>query len=141
VLALAATTHHLRNTRERELAAAAARLEQGDYAGALSLLDRAERWPSTARPGRIDDLRGQAWEGLGERTRAEASYLRAYRADPGYFWLVVDLAAFYASSDEPRNERRRRVSPLVQRLREEFANEPAMPAAVDRILRKLGSGT
>jgi hypothetical protein len=37
-------------------------------------------------------------------------YLRAYQADPSYFWTVADLAVFYASSDEPLEVRRRRVA-------------------------------
>ena len=66
---LAATvTHHLRHLREQQFERARIfSQEMHDYQSALVLLDTAERWPSTTKPGRIDYLRGWTYEQLGER--------------------------------------------------------------------------
>ena len=72
--------------------------------------------------------------------RAEEAYLRSYRAEPGYFWLVADLAAFYAGTDRSLEERRRLVDPLLARLKDEFRDEPGLPEALGRIERRLAKG-
>lgn len=36
-------------------------------------------------------LKAVAYENLGDRQQAEGYYLRSYKADPDYFWCVVDL--------------------------------------------------
>jgi hypothetical protein len=74
---------------------------------------------------------------MGDRPRAEAYYLRAYLADPTYFWAVADLALFYASSGEPIAERRRLAAPYLNRLRTEFAGHPGLPEILARVERKL----
>jgi hypothetical protein len=109
------------------------------YQAALEVLARAEPWPSTTKPGRIDYVRAEAYAGMGDRRRAETYYLRAYRADPTYFWTVADLALFYASSGGPVAERRRLVAPYLNRLRSEFVGHPALPEILARVERKLAA--
>jgi hypothetical protein len=82
-------------------------------------------------------VRAEAYAGMGDRGRAEIYYLRAYRADRTYFWAVADLALFYASSEEPVEERRRLAAPYLSRLRTEFVGHPALPAILSRVEQKL----
>jgi len=136
---LAATmTHHLRYLREQQFERARMlSQEMHDYQSALMLLNTAERWPSTTKPGRIDYLRGWTYEQLGERRRAEECYLRSDQADPVYFWTVVDTASFYASGPEPLSVREQRVAPYLRRLREEFTYHPGFSEAVMKIQKRL----
>jgi hypothetical protein len=76
---------------------------------------------------------------MGDRRRAEIYYLRAYRADRTYFWTVADLALFYASSGEPLAERRRSAEPYLDRLRDDFVQDPALPEVLTRVERKLAA--
>ncbi len=137
VLLAVAATQHLRDLREWQLDLAWTMIGQRQSALALKLLDQAERWPSTARPGQIDYARAEAYADMGERVLAEQCYLRSYRADPSYFWAVADLAAFYASSEEPLDVRRRRAAPYLGRLTSEFTNEPALPRYLAKLQRRL----
>jgi hypothetical protein len=130
-------TSYLRNLRERQLQLAWTMINEKQCVSVLGLLDQAERWPSTARSGRIDYARAEACANLGDRKKAEEYYLRSYRADPSYFWTLADLAAFYASSDEPLEIRRRRTAPYLRRLASEFADEKAWPRCLARLKRKL----
>lgn len=142
VLGLAVTTHILRDRRERQLRIAKWLAEkQHEYADALEVLDAAERWPSPAKPGRIDYLRAESFDRLGDRTRAEQYYLRSYSADPSYFWVVADLALFYASGPAPEPVRRRAAAPYVERLAEDFSRHPETPRVLDRVRRHLGAST
>jgi hypothetical protein len=133
IAALALGTHALRGVREAQLEAARSSIELHDYARGLPLLEQALRWPSTAKPGRADYLRGEAYFGLGDRPQAERAYLEAYAADPHYFWVVADLAAFYASGSEPETARRDRAEPFLRRLRTDFADHPALPQTLARV--------
>jgi tetratricopeptide (TPR) repeat protein len=137
VVLAAAVTHSLRDRREAQLEAARALVEQRAYSAALEVLARAERWPPTVNPGRIDYVRAEAYAGRGDRRRAETYYLRAYGADPMYLWTVADLAIFYASSSEPVAERRRLIAPYLSRLRTEFARDPALPEILARVEARL----
>lgn len=139
VVLAAVVTHSLRDAREAQLEAARDLVEQRAYQAGLEALARAEPWPSTTKPGRIDYLRAEAYAGMGDRRRAEAYYLRAYRADRTYFWAVADLALFYASSDGPVSERRRLTAPYLSRLRSEFPRHPALPEMLSRVERKLAA--
>jgi tetratricopeptide (TPR) repeat protein len=137
VVLAAAITHSLRDRREAQLETGRALVEQRAYSAALEVLAQAERWPPTVNPGRIDYVRAEAYAGMGDRRRAEAYYLRAYEADPMYFWTVADLAVFYASSSEPAAERRRLIAPYLSRLRTEFARDPALPEILARVEGRL----
>jgi membrane-bound metal-dependent hydrolase YbcI (DUF457 family) len=137
VVLAALVTHSLRDQREAQLDTGRTLVEQGAYQAALEALARAEPWPSTTKPGRIDYARAEAYAGMGDRQRAEDYYLRAYRADRTYFWAVADLALFYASSGEPVTERRWLAAPYVTQLRSEFAGHPALPEILTRVERKL----
>jgi membrane-bound metal-dependent hydrolase YbcI (DUF457 family) len=130
-------TQAARADRERAFEGAEDALRRNDFTRCLGLLGEAERWPATWSPGRIDYLRGEAYAGLRQPARAEEAYLRSYRAEPGYFWVVADLAAFYAGSDRSLEERRRLVEPLLARLKAEFREEPGLPEALRRIERRL----
>jgi hypothetical protein len=141
IVAVAVTTHVLRDHRERQLRAATWLLEeQGAYGEALALLDKAECWPSPAKLGRLDYLHAGVLMGLGDREGAEWRYLRSLEADPDYFWLLADLAAFYASADLPREQRARLAHPYVQRLRSEFRAHPLLSAELSRIDDTLRAG-
>jgi membrane-bound metal-dependent hydrolase YbcI (DUF457 family) len=129
--------HKLRSLREGQLEEATALLGRERYFDVLPLLDQAERWPSAARRGRIDYLRAEVYQGLGDRRRAEEHYLRSLKTDPHYFWLVADLAVFYASGDEPRSERGLKAKPYVERLEREFSDQPELSQVLDRVRRKL----
>ena len=137
VVMAAAVTHLLRDARESQFEKGRALVEHRAYPAAFEALARAERWPSTTRPGRIDYVRAEAYAGMGDRRLAETSYLRAYRADGTYFWTVADLALFYASSDEPAADRRRLAAPYLTRLRTEFAGHPDCPRVLAHVERKL----
>jgi membrane-bound metal-dependent hydrolase YbcI (DUF457 family) len=139
VILAALVTHWLRDQREAQFDAARTLVDQGAYQAALEALARAEPWPSTAKPGRIDYARAEAYAAMGDRQRAEAHYLRAYRADRTYFWAVADLALFYASSHAPAAERRRQAAPYVTRLRSEFAGYVELPQVLARLDRKLAA--
>ena len=140
IVLAALITHMLRDAREADLEMGRALVRERAYRAALEALTRADRWPSTARPGRIDHVRAEAYLGLGDRRAAELAYLRADRADPTYFWTVADLALFYASSSESLAERRRLVEPYAKRLRSKFVGNPDVPKILTRIERQLVDG-
>ena len=138
IAALALTTHVLRDDRERQLRAAKWLIEkQHAYSLGLQVLDRADRWPSPAKPGRIAYLRAEAFNRLGDRHRAEEHYLQSYAADPTYFWVVADLAIFYASGPEPEAVRRRAAAPYLERLRGRFSRHPELPETLERVQKLL----
>ncbi len=139
VLGAAVLTHSLRDAREADLEQRRALIARHAYARALETLARADRWPSAAKAGRVDYLRGEAYAGLGDRRRAEACYLMASRADPKYFSAIADLALLHASSDQSVTERRRLVAPYVSRLRSDFSRHPALPAVLARLQSRLAA--
>lgn len=140
VVLLAAATHALRDLREKQLVSSRALVEAGRYAEGLKILDESERWPSTAKSGRADYLRGVAYLGLGERDKAETYLLRSFRADPTYLWVVIDLAMFYAESPRPLPLRKRLVSPYLEALRRDFRGQKAASdwaARIEAILARV----
>ena len=137
ILVIATTVHLLRDEQSRELHTIRDSLAAGEFDTVLLQISRAKRWLPEAKPGRLDYYAAEASLGLADRPRAEEYYLRAYRANPGYFWLVVDLAVFRASSDEPASVRRERTEPLLRRLREEFKYHKDQPRFLEKIERKL----
>jgi hypothetical protein len=141
VMLAALVTHALRDAREADLERGRALVEGGAYRAGLDVLDRADRWPSPVKPGRVDYLRAEAYAGLGDRRAAERHYVKADRADPTYFWTVADLALFHASSPAPAAERRRLVAPYVVRLRSDFAGHRELSQVLARIERRLAATT
>jgi len=129
--------YKLRAQRDDQLEDARRLVDRGSYAEALGLLEGAGRWPSAVRSERLDHLRAEAYLGLGDRERAEAHYLRAYATDPRYFWLVADLAAFYASGDQPKAVRREQARPYLDVLQQEFGGKKELPRVQERIRRRL----
>lgn len=138
ILAAALGTHYLREERAQQLDTAWLLIRKGRSAEALPFIDRADHWPRTAGAGRIEYMRGAAYEGLGDRRRAEAWYLRAIEADPGFYWALADLTELYANSREPLAGRRRRVEPCVALLKERFPKSGNLPELLKRLGRKLG---
>jgi membrane-bound metal-dependent hydrolase YbcI (DUF457 family) len=137
----AAALNVRKNVREEQLNEAVRLVESGRYAEGLSLLEDAQKWPGRPAPGRVDYLKAEAAYGVGDRPRAEEHYRRSYAADPDYFWLVGDMAAFYAEGPGTPEERRRRAAPFVERLRTEFSELRELPAQLARIESKLNEGT
>jgi membrane-bound metal-dependent hydrolase YbcI (DUF457 family) len=130
-----------KNFREEQLNEAVRLVESGRYDDGLALLEEAQKWPGRPARGRVDYLKAEAAYGVGDRRRAEEHYLRSYAADPNYFWLVGDMAAFYAEGTEAPEERRRRAAPFMQRLRTDFSEHRELPAQLARIESKLTGGT
>jgi len=140
VLLLAAiVTHALRGARERQANVAGRLLAAGRYADALVAADAADRWPWPAKPGRIDLIRGEAHESLGESTVAERIFLKAYDEDPTNFWALADLAEFYAARDAPAAERRRLAQPYTEELRRRFPRHERLAEVLARVDRKLAA--
>jgi len=138
VLMTAVSTRAVRSQRERAARDAARLNAQGRYAEALRVADTADRWPWPVRPGRLDLIRGEAHEGLGEAAVAERYYLQAYDEDPTNFWAVADLAEFHAASNVPLEERRKLVQPYADELRRKFPRHEQLHTVMARIDRKLG---
>jgi membrane-bound metal-dependent hydrolase YbcI (DUF457 family) len=135
VVASAGVTHYLRLVRERQLEQARSLVTEGRFAEALTAAEGADRWPSTAHPGRVDQVRAEALEELGELEAAIASYSRAVDADPAYFWAVADLAAACARSR--RGEWLARAYSLRARLLRDFPRHPALQSALARVDERL----
>jgi hypothetical protein len=134
IILAAGSTHYLRDLRERQLYEAHSLLKQRDYSGILVKATQADHWPSTAKPGRTDYLRALAYEGLEDPQRAEHYYLLSYRADPNYFWCVIDLARF--TPRKPAGG----AAWLLHWLPgcERFADRKELPVHLAGIERKLG---
>lgn len=130
----------LRGERQRRLRTADRLLRTGQYAEALRTADDADRWPWRAGSGRLDVIRGDAYEGLGNLAAAEMHFLRAYEANPDDFRAMSSLAEFWASYGTAA-ERRNRAFPLVETLRTRFPRHPALAATLRRIERKAAQGT
>jgi membrane-bound metal-dependent hydrolase YbcI (DUF457 family) len=137
IVLAALATHALRARREHQAFLAGQLLVQGRHTDALLAADAADRWPWPAKPGRIDLIRGEAHESLGESAVAERFFLRAYEEDPTNFWAVADLAEFYAARHAPADERRRLVQPYADELRRNFPRHERLTDVVARIDRKL----
>lgn len=130
----------LRGERQRRIRTADRLLRTRQYAEALRVAEEADRWPWRAGSGRLDVIRGDAYEGLGNRAAAEAHFLRAYDANPDDFRAMSSLAEFWASYGTA-TERRSRIYPLVESLRVRFPTHPALAATLRRIERKAAQGT
>lgn len=140
ILMLAAfSIRGLRGQRERAAREAGQLLDQGRYADALRVADTADHWPWPARPGRLDLMRGEAHDGLGESAVAERYFLQAYEKDPTNFWAVADLAEFYAARNVPAAERRRSSQPYTDELRTRFPGHERLPEVLARVDRKLAA--
>ncbi len=137
ILVAASTTHYLRGMRDQQSEEVYSLLQAQKIGAAITLIESAERWPSTVKPGRLDYAVAEAHALNGDRSQSERHYLRAYDADPDYFWVVADLAVFYATSDLPAGARRLQAEPYLRRLRSEFADHPDLPRILGKVDRKL----
>lgn len=129
----AVVTSVLRDTRERQLESARILVESGRYEEGVVLIDASERWPSPAKAGRIDYLRGIAALGTENREKAEAHLRSSFEADPSYLWVVIELAVFYAESPLPLADRSRLASPYLEILRKDFHDRKEAAETVARI--------
>jgi membrane-bound metal-dependent hydrolase YbcI (DUF457 family) len=139
ILLTATGTHALRAERERAAREAGLLNAQGRYEDALRVVDTADRWPWPARPGRLDIIRGEAHEALGQPATAERYFLQAYREDPTNFWAVADLAEFYAARDAPPDDRRRLTQLYTDELRRRFPRHEHLHDVLARVDRKLNA--
>ncbi len=137
ILITAVGTYVLRGRHERQLNAARRLLDNGNYAGALDMADKADAWPHGNRPGRIDMIRAEAHQRLGHHEAAEALYLSVYEKDPNNFWALADLAECYASSVRPTAERRRLARLRASELQRRFPKHPSLHNVLDGIEREL----
>jgi membrane-bound metal-dependent hydrolase YbcI (DUF457 family) len=140
IVGAAATTHWLRSERQSQLNVARAFLSEGEFAAAVDALGRADRWPQTAKAGRIEYLEALAVLGLGRREEAEQLFLSSRRADPGYFWSLADLCVFLASTDESLVVRRSVLEPFLAELRRDFAHDPDLDRILAKITRRMVPG-
>lgn len=136
-IVVATAASEVRDRRERALIRARTLAESGQFTAALEESATADAWPYPTAPGRVDYVRALAWWGLGRADLAEQFYLRSYAADPDYIWAVADLAALYASSDEPVEQRTRKAAPWLMILQDRFRNDPALPRLIARVQREL----
>lgn len=135
LLLSAVTIQHMRGRRQVQMVLAEQLLRSRHFVEALKAADVADRWPATSR-GRADIIRGEAYEGLGNSTRAEFLYQRAYKNEPENFWAVAALAEYYASQGTPAG-RRSRAQPYVEELRRRFSGNPDFRAVMHRVERAL----
>lgn len=131
----AGMTHYLREARERQLARARHLVSEGRFVDALDAASIADRWPSTVHPGRVDHVRAEALEGLGDLEAAIADYRRAAEADPTNFWALADWGAACATSADAANQSL--AESLRARLSRDFSGHPRLPWALSRIDRGL----
>ena len=136
----ALAAHAVRERLEHQLDAAERLIARGQYAAALALADRVDGgWLAAVKPGRVDIVRAEAYDAIGDGAQAEALYQRAYAEDPTNFWAAVDIAEYYANSNRPLDERRRLAEPYLSALRSRFVSYRELPAILDRIDRRLAS--
>jgi hypothetical protein len=137
ILVLAAGTHYLCNLRARQLAAAKALVRKGRAAEAFALLDEAEHWPHAGCLGYVDFARADAYRVMGDKLRAEHYYLSSLRKCPDQYWALAELAMLYTTFPEPLEQRRRRVEPVLERLRSGYSGRRDLPGLIARIEQKL----
>jgi membrane-bound metal-dependent hydrolase YbcI (DUF457 family) len=139
ILLAAVATHVSKTLRDREVDTVEDLLEGHDYAQALLHLDRLRHWPTLRRSSEVERLTARALLGKGDRAGAEQRLLAAERAEPDDYRLVADLALFYASSDAPADERRRRVAPYQARLEEEFSRRRDVHRVLAQVAERLAA--
>jgi membrane-bound metal-dependent hydrolase YbcI (DUF457 family) len=139
VLSAALLTHGAKLLREREEDRVEASLAQHRYAQALAHLGHLRLWATFTRSGDVDRLTARALLGLGDRAGAERYLLAAERVEPDDYWTLVDLAFFYASSDETPAEREGRVAPYRDRLERYFARRRSLPRILNRLDERLAA--
>lgn len=138
IICSALLTLHLRSAGEKEMQHAHHLLNQRRYGVLLKKLDAIEHgWPPVAKPGRIDYLRGVAFWKIGETEKGEFFLLRSYKADPGYFWCVGDLALFYASLNIEQGKKLKLMSPFLQHLQMDFGNHHDYKSYIDKIQKLI----
>ncbi len=140
VILLAAVASHVSHTlREREVDTVEHLLRSHEYTEALLHLDRLRYWPTPRRSSEVDRLTARALVGKGDRAAAEARLLAAERAEPDDYRLVAELALFYASSDAPEDERRRRVAPYQARLEQDSSRRRDFRRVLAQIEERLAA--
>ena len=121
IILIALTTYHLRIQRVRLFHQAVPFLHQQRYSELLNMLDKVDKWPRIAKPGRIDYFRGVAYWKQHRIKIAEKYLLQSYARDHNFFWCVADLALIYASSDQPQLQRASLAAPYIHQLQTQFS--------------------
>lgn len=138
VVVTALTTFILRERCEQDLESARRMIEAGSISEGFSLLASADRWPTTAKPGRINYFRGVGHLKHGEREMAEFFFLKAFRDDPRYLWVVIDLAILYAEDRQRSLEARRTIAaPFLLSLALDFPGHREAKQALDKAEKLL----
>ena len=137
ILAAALATHAFKVVRDHKLEAIERSLRHHENEAALRQIDQLKYLPGLLRPGEIERLTGRAMWGLGDRDAAERHLRAAEQEDPDDYWTLVDLATFYATSDEPVSERRRQVEPYRARLEQDFSGRRNLGRVLDRLADEL----
>jgi membrane-bound metal-dependent hydrolase YbcI (DUF457 family) len=141
ILTTAVLTHAGEVFREREVDAVQDCLKHHEYTEALRHLKHLGLWPSMAQSAEVPRLTARALVGLGDQAGAEQQLLGAASADPNDYRTIVDLALFYASSDEAMPERRQRVAPYRARLERDFTRRWDLSRVLERIEERLVTPT
>ena len=137
IICTALTTYHLRIQRIQEFQQALPYLRRHEYTSLLQMLDKVDRWPRVAKPGRIDYLRGVACMQQHHMKAAEKYLRQSYRQDPNFFWCIADLALLYARSDRPQDARVALTQPYLRTLRKNFFQHPDYQNYMDKIQHAL----
>lgn len=140
ILMSAGATQYLKKIRAEKFNQAKAVLEITKYyTVGLGLIEEAGRWPYGASFTWIDYFKARAYLGLGDRKQAELYYKKSLDEDPWNIWCVGDLALLYASTNEQIAYRRRRVSPYIKLLVENFSDHPALQGYLKKIEAEIGT--
>lgn len=141
IIGIALTTYHLRVQRDHLFHRAVPYLQQQQYSQLLNMLDKVDKWPRIAKPGRIDYFRGVAYWKQHKIKLAEKYLLQSYARDHNFFWCVADLALIYASSDQPQPLRASLAAPYIHQLQTRFSRHRDYPKYMKKISSRLaGSG-
>lgn len=136
LLAVIAVTHSMTIVRGHQIREASRLRSLKQYDEALAMFERGYRWPK-AEKGRMDFVRADIALSRGNRELAEQYYLRSHTANPRYFWCVLGLARFYASSPEPLEVRQAKAEPYLRQLDEHFQHEEAYRYYRPRLAKQL----
>lgn len=141
IVLAAAGVSVLRDSREKQFWDARLLILDGKLDQGLNLLESSDRWPFASPPGRADYLRGWAFLSQGKRELAELHFLRSYRADPSYLWVVVDTALFYAQGPYSTDARRTLAAPFLCDLASRFPGNEDAQRAEKKVRTLLGDSS
>lgn len=137
IILIALTTYHLRTQRIHTFRQAISMFHQQQYSTSLILLNKADRWPGIAKPGRPAYFKGVIYMKQHHSTLAEKYLLLSYHRNKNFFWCIGDLALLYATSNKPRSQRMALARPYIQRMRKDFSCHPDFRQYIQKIQNAL----